>query len=49
VYDYWLGGKDNFEADRVAAGEVIAVRPTINPGYQGEPEVSQPGGPFPRQ
>jgi hypothetical protein len=29
VYDYWLGGKDNFEADRVAAEEVIAVRPTI--------------------
>ena len=19
IYDYWLGGKDNFEADRVAA------------------------------
>ena len=29
VYDYWLGGKDNFEADRVTAEEVIAVRPTI--------------------
>jgi hypothetical protein len=29
VYDYWLGGKDHFEADRVAAEEVIAVRPTI--------------------
>jgi hypothetical protein len=29
VYDYWLGGKDNFAADRVAAEEVIAVRPTI--------------------
>jgi hypothetical protein len=29
VYDYWLGGKDNFEADRKAAEEVIAVRPTI--------------------
>jgi len=29
VYDYWLGGKDNFEADRIAAEEVIAVRPTI--------------------
>ncbi len=29
VYDYWLGGKDNFEPDRIAAEEVIAVRPTI--------------------
>jgi hypothetical protein len=29
VYDYWLGGKDNFEADRKAAEEVIAARPTI--------------------
>ena len=29
VYDYWLGGKDNFEADRKAAEEVIAVRPGI--------------------
>ena len=29
VYDYWLGGKDHFEADRIAAEEVIAVRPTI--------------------
>jgi hypothetical protein len=29
VYDYWLGGKDNFEVDRKAAEEVIAVRPTI--------------------
>jgi hypothetical protein len=29
VYDYWLGGKDNFEPDRVAAEAVIAARPTI--------------------
>jgi SAM-dependent methyltransferase len=29
VYDYWLGGKDNFEADRRAAEEVIAVRPSV--------------------
>ena len=29
VYDYWLGGKDNFAADRAAAEQVIAVRPTI--------------------
>jgi len=29
VYDFWLGGKDNFEADRIVAEEVIRVRPTI--------------------
>jgi hypothetical protein len=29
VYDYWLGGKDNFAADRQAAERVIAARPTI--------------------
>jgi hypothetical protein len=29
VYDYWLGGTDNFAADREAAEQVIAVRPAI--------------------
>ena len=29
VYDYWLGGKDNFAADRIAAEAIMAVRPTI--------------------
>jgi hypothetical protein len=29
VYDYWLGGKDNFAADREAAEQVIALRPEI--------------------
>jgi hypothetical protein len=29
VYDYWLGGKDNYEADRIAATEVIAAMPNI--------------------
>jgi trans-aconitate methyltransferase len=27
MYDYWLGGKDNFAADRAAAEQVIAVNP----------------------
>ena len=31
VYDYWLGGKDNFEADRVAADEVVEAMPNILP------------------
>ncbi|MBV9793594.1 MAG: SAM-dependent methyltransferase [Actinobacteria bacterium] len=29
MYDYWLGGKDNFEADRVAAEAVRALRPNV--------------------
>jgi SAM-dependent methyltransferase len=27
IYDYWLGGKDNFEADRVAARKVLTQMP----------------------
>jgi S-adenosyl methyltransferase len=29
IYDYWLGGKDNFTADRRAAEEVLAVMPVM--------------------
>src|SRR5271154_922953 len=29
VYNYWLGGKDNFAADREAAEQAIAVNPGI--------------------
>jgi len=29
VYDYWLGGKDNFAADRVAGEETIAAYPAV--------------------
>ncbi len=29
VYDYWLGGKDNFAADRDAAEQALAVNPGI--------------------
>jgi hypothetical protein len=34
VYDYWLGGKDNYEADRQAAEQVIAANPNILPGVR---------------
>src|SRR6202042_3154418 len=34
VYDYWLGGKDNFAADREAAEQGIAANPTIVPGVR---------------
>jgi hypothetical protein len=29
MYDYYLGGKDNFPADRRAAGEVLAIVPEV--------------------
>ncbi len=29
VWDYWLGGKDNFAADREAGDRVLAVMPTM--------------------
>src|SRR5579875_2633311 len=29
VYNYWLGGKDNFAADREAAEQAIAANPGI--------------------
>jgi hypothetical protein len=32
VYDYWLGGKDHFAADRNAGGEVARLRPQVVAG-----------------
>lgn len=29
IWDYWLGGKDNFAADRVAARKVLEAMPTV--------------------
>jgi hypothetical protein len=34
VYDYWLGGKDNYQADRDAAEQVVAIMPSILPGVR---------------
>ncbi len=34
IYDYWLGGKDNFAADREAGDRVIQLRPEIIPGVR---------------
>ena len=36
VYDYWLGGKDNFAADRAAAEKVIAAVPDIRAGVRAQ-------------
>jgi hypothetical protein len=34
IYDYWLGGRDHFPADREAAERAIAATPTIMPGVR---------------
>jgi O-methyltransferase involved in polyketide biosynthesis len=34
IYDYWLGGKDNYEADREAAQLVIAANPGVLHGVR---------------
>jgi len=35
VYDYWLGGKDNFAADRKVGDETMAAWPAIPEGVRG--------------
>jgi trans-aconitate methyltransferase len=34
IYDYWLGGKDNFATDREAAERAMVATPTIVPGVR---------------
>jgi len=34
IYDYWLGGKNNFAADREAGDATVAVNPYILPGVR---------------
>jgi hypothetical protein len=38
IYDYWLGGKDNFAADRAAAEQVLQVMPEILDTVRGNRE-----------
>ena len=47
VYDYWLGGKDNFAADREAAEQVLAARAGDPARHPGQPGVPGPGGALP--
>jgi hypothetical protein len=34
MYDYWLGGKDNYAADREAAEQALEANPNILPGVR---------------
>ena len=34
IYDYWLGGKDNYAADREAAERVLAANPGLRLGVR---------------
>ena len=36
IYDYWLGGKDNFAADREAADQAVAAYPPILRGVRAQ-------------
>jgi peptidase E len=36
VYDYWLGGKDNFAVDREAAEQALAVYPGLRRGVRAQ-------------
>jgi trans-aconitate methyltransferase len=36
IYDYWLGGKDNFAADREAAEQALAAYPRLRRGVRAQ-------------
>ena len=46
IYNYWLGGKDNFPADREAAEAAMAANPGDRRRCPGEPGVPGPGGAY---
>jgi len=37
VYDYWLGGKDNFAADRALGDAMIPGNPVVAGDGSGQP------------
>ena len=44
VYDYWLGGKDHYPADRAEAERLLGDLPAGAGSGPGEPGVRDPGG-----
>ena len=47
VYDYLLGGKDNYVADRAAAEATLKVWPGVRFRRAGEPRVPRARDPLP--
>jgi hypothetical protein len=47
VYDYWLGGKDNYPVDRVVGERVMQAYPRHRLLGPGQPGVPGPGGAIP--
>ena len=47
MYDYWLGGKDNFAADRKAAEEAVAAYPGMAHLARANRAFLRPAGPLP--
>ena len=48
VYDYWLGGEDNFSANQVAGEETIAAFPGIRLSARANRAFLGQDGPLPR-
>ncbi|HEX9040151.1 MAG TPA: SAM-dependent methyltransferase [Trebonia sp.] len=48
VYDYFLGGRDNFQVDRAVAQRASAEMPEIQEGARAT-RGAWPGGPLPGQ
>jgi len=44
VYDYWLGGKDNFAADRELAQKMCEINPGVPAMIRDNPGIRDPGG-----
>ena len=47
IYDYFLGGKDNFAADRETAARALEVWPSVQVSRQGKPGFPRPRRPLP--
>jgi len=48
VWNYLVGGRDNFEADRKAARQLIAVSPVMEQVGPRDARIPPPGGQVPR-
>ena len=49
IYDYLLGGKDNYEVDRQAGEQLIAAAPEVADRRAGQPGLPAPGRPSRRR